>query len=167
MRSFGTVATVLTVCGLALAGCGSDDDEQSAATSATTTPTTSTETVPTTTGTVPPTTTTDDSGSAPSTGTTETSTTPTSGGAAPSDDSSDATDATGGATPDGSSGDQPAIRPGTASTPATVTAGDRALAELWCDQARRGSFDEQVGEATSLVITVSGSDDTQRCELPR
>lgn len=170
MRFSRTAALVLTACALGLTACGSDDDETSAITTLPTTPTTSTDPATTTatspdgTATTPPTgsaTTGDDS--APATGTDE--------GAADADDSIPS----GGVTPSGGTsgskgtagGDQPTITPGAADEPASAIAPDASTVDLWCEQARQGAYDTQVGDATSLAITVRGSDDTRICELPR
>ena len=63
-------------------------------------------------------------------------------------------------------GDAPSITVRADGT-ARATASDAGQAEVWCDNARQGSYDAQLGDATTLVIAVSGSDATQRCELPR
>jgi len=115
------------------------------------------------------------------TATAPTATTPSEGeGPQPEASGSGGTDAddavpSGGVSPSGGSdgpegtagGVQPTITPGTADEPASAIADDPALIDLWCEQARQGAYDAQVGEATSLAITVRGSDDTRTCELPR
>lgn len=82
-----------------------------------------------------------------------------SGGVSPSSGSPNARDNAGGVQPD--------ITPGTADEPASALADDPAIIDLWCEQARQGAYDDLVGEATTLAITVRGSDDTRTCELPR
>jgi hypothetical protein len=164
-------ALLLTVGALALAGCGSSDDtddaaaRQEATTTETqaTTPTvaTTTEVAPAATETTTSTTTT----TAPPASTPESS----SGGTAPPSSSSEDS---GGTTPPAAEpapsvdGDQPTITVRGDGT-ARAVASDAGQAEVWCDNARQGSYDAQLGDATTLVIAVSGSDATQRCELPR
>lgn len=170
MRFSRAAALVLAVCALGLTACGSDDDKSSAITTLPTTPTTAnpaatTATAPDGTATTPSTGAgTGDDGGTPSGGT-------SGDGAADADDSVPS----GGVSPsDGASGskgtaggDQPTITPGTADEPANAIAEDASTVDLWCEQARQGAYDAQVGEATSLEITVRGSDDTRTCELPR
>ncbi len=50
---------------------------------------------------------------------------------------------------------------------ARTVASDTSLAELWCDAARQGAYDDQLGEATTLTIAVRGSDHVVNCEIPR
>lgn len=171
MRISRSAALLLATCALGLSACGSDDEESSAIT-----------TLPT----APAPATTDTSGSPSGTTAEETATSP---GATPPPDSGTASDgASGGGATDaegvepsggvnpssGSSGAegtaggvQPTITPGAADEPASAITDDPALIDLWCEQARQGAYDDQVGEATSLAITVRGSDDTRTCELPR
>lgn len=169
MRFSRTAALVLAACALGLTACGSDD-ESSAITTLPTAPTTAADPAPTT-ATSP------DGGSTPSSGTA------TSGdGGAPSggttgDGTADADDSipSGGVSPSSgpsgskgtAGGEQPTITPGTTDEPASAIAEDASMVDLWCEQARQGAYDAQVGEATSLAITVRGSDDTRICELPR
>jgi hypothetical protein len=166
-------ALLLTVGALALAGCGSRDDTDDAAVrqQATTTETqATTPTVPTTTEVAPAATET-------TTNTTTTTAPPASapesasGGTTPPSSSSD-DEGSGGTTPPAAEpapsvdGDQPTITVRGDGT-ARAVASDAGQAEVWCDNARQGSYDAQLGDATTLVIAVSGSDATQRCELPR
>lgn len=170
MRFSRTAALVLVACALGLTACGSDDNS-SAITTLPTVPTEPAATTPTT-ATVPegtattPTTgaaTGDDgdapSGGAASDGTADADDSVPSGGVDPSSGSSGANGTAG--------GDQPTITPGTADEPASALASDPSIVDLWCEQARQGAYDDQVGDATSLAITVRGSDDTRICELPR
>lgn len=170
MRFSRTAALVLATCALGLTACGSDDEESSAITTLPTVPTTTADPAATT-----------------ATGPDGTATTPTTGAATGDDgvdpatetlsDGADADDSvpSGGVSPSGGSadakgtagGDQPTITPGTADEPASAIAADPTTVDLWCEQARQGAYDGQVGEATSLAITVRGSDDTRICELPR
>jgi hypothetical protein len=174
MRISRSAALLLVTCALGLTACGGSDDEESSA--ITTMPTAP---APATSGTP------DDSGTTTSDGTATatapTSTAPGDGEAAQSGTSDgDATDAdgvapSGGVSPSSGSSDsegtaggvQPTITPGTADEPASAITDDPALIDLWCEQARQGAYDDQVGEATTLAITVRGSDDTRTCELPR
>jgi hypothetical protein len=173
MRFLHPAALLLTVGALALAGCGSSDDTDDAAArddaatpteTRATTPTvaTTTEVAPAATETTTDTTTT----TAPATTTTESS----SGGTAPP--SSEQEEGSGGTTPPAADpapsvdGDQPTITVRGDGT-ARAVASDAGQAEVWCDNARQGSYDAQLGDATTLVIAVIGSDQTQRCELPR
>lgn len=171
MRFSRTAVLVLVSCALGLTACGSDEDKSSAITTLPTIPAERTDTTrapattPDGTETTPSgDTATGDDGGTPSAG--------TSGDAAP-----DADDAvpSGGVSPSNGSGagkgtaggEQPTITAGTADEPASAIAPDASTVDLWCEQARRGTYDDQVGEATSLAITVRGSDDTRICELPR
>ena len=174
MRFPHPAALLLTVGALALAGCGAGDDTDDAAAvrddaaaateTQATTPTvaTSTAVAPAATETTTNTTTT----TAPAATTPES----TSGGTAPP--SSSSSEDSGGTTPPAADpapsvdGDQPTITVRGDGTARTV-ASDAGQAEVWCDNARQGSYDAQLGDATTLVIAVSGSDATQRCELPR
>ncbi len=173
MRALGLVA--LTVCGLAVAGCGGSDDEETAGST--------TATAPAVTGAAPgPTDEPAADGDGTSGGAADGGTTTdggTSGGTTTggNDGSGDADDSlpSGGVDPSGGSGgssgtaggDQPTITPGTADTPASAITDDPTLIDLWCEQARQGAYNDQVGDATELAITVQGSDDTRICELPR
>lgn len=171
MRFTRTAALVLATCALGLTACGSDDDETSAITTlptapaTTADPTSTTATGPEGTATTPPNdAATGDDGVDPATETL-------------SDEADDADDSipSGGVSPSSgpsgskgtAGGDQPTITPGTADEPASAIAADPSTVDLWCEQARQGAYDDQVGEATSLAITVRGSDDTRICELPR
>lgn len=166
MRLSRTTAIVVTVASLAMVGCGSSDDDKQPASSPTTeapatttapaATATTTTTTPTTTATNPAPSTTPSGGT---TAPTTTSTEPSGGTPPPSD-------ATAKTTPKDAGGDQPTISVG-ADGNARATAGDGSLAELWCDAAQQGAYDSQVGEASTLVITVRGSDSVRRCELPR
>lgn len=172
MRFSRSAALVLATCALGLTACGGSDDEDSSAIT----------TLPT----APAPAATETSADPSSTTDYETETLP---GAAPSPDGGTPSDGTsgdgatdaddvepsGGVSPSGGStapegtagGVQPTITPGTADESASAIADDPALIDLWCEQARRGAYDDQVGDATSLAITVRGSDDTRTCELPR
>jgi Tfp pilus assembly protein PilV len=165
-------ALLLTVGALALAGCGSSDDTDDAAVrqEATTTETqATTPTVATPTEAAP--------AAAETTTNTTTTTAPpasapesSSGGTTPP--SSSSSEDSGGTAPPKADpapsvdGDQPSITVRGDGT-ARAVASDAGQAEVWCDNARQGSYDAQLGDATTLVIAVSGSDATQRCELPR
>jgi len=145
--------TIAAVLGFGvLAGCGSDDDGDDASTTEATTAAPATSVAPATTATTPSATTT-----APVPVTMET--------APPAEQPS------GGATPpaepppEPAGGEQPAIT--VEGTTARARASDGSLAELWCDAARQGAYDQQLGDATTFVITVAGSDATTTCELPR
>lgn len=171
MRFSRTAALVLAACALGLTACGSDGDESSAITTLPTVPTTATDPAATTATSPDGTATTPPAGSA----TSGDGATPSAG--ATDDGASDADDSipSGGVSPSGGTsgakgtagGDQPTITPGTADEPASAIAADASTVDLWCEQARQGAYDSQVGEATSLAITVRGSDDTRICELPR
>lgn len=152
------LATLLVAGALVLAGCGGSDEERAdvatttgpEATRTATAPAvvTSTEAAPQNTVVVPPPTT-----------VTSTATEP-SGGVAPPTTTVTVQE------PPTTGGDQPSIAvrgDGTART----TAADSGQAEIWCDAARQGSYDAQLGEATILVIAVAGSDQVTRCALPR
>lgn len=171
MRFSGTAALVLVSCALGLTACGSDDDKSSAITTLPTVPAELADTTP-----------------APATTPDGTATTP-SGDAAKGDDggtppggtsgegTADADDSvpSGGVSPSRGSGsgkgtaggDQPTITPGAVDKPAVAIAPDASTVDLWCEQARQGAYDDQVGEASILAITVGGSDDMRICELPR
>lgn len=152
---------LLLACGLALSACGSGDGDEPAArtteaevpvATAPAAPDTPAATVPT--ATAPATTAT-----APAATVTQTATEP-SGGTPPPVQTATAE------RPPTTGGDQPTIAvrgDGTART----TAVDTGQAEIWCDAARQGSYDAQLGAATTLVIAVQGSDQVTRCELPR
>jgi hypothetical protein len=176
MRLSRTTAIVLTAGTLALAGCGGTDDADDAASrqdpvsTAQTAPTTvaTTPTVATATDTEPvPVTTTETApsgGVAPPASTTTAADGASSGGTAPPVDGDDG----GGTTTAAPSvdGDAPSITVREDGT-ARATASDAGQAEVWCDNARQGSYDAQLGQASTLVIALSGSDEVQRCELPR
>lgn len=169
MRFSRTAALVLAACALGLTACGSDGDESSAITTLPTAPTTAAD--PAATATSP-----DGTATAPPTGSGTSGDGAASGGTT-GDGTADADDSipSGGVSPSGggssskgtAGGDQPTITPGTADEPASAIAEDASTVDLWCEQARQGAYDAQVGEATSLAITVRGSDDTRICELPR
>ncbi|MGX6448098.1 hypothetical protein ACVU7I_08545 [Patulibacter sp. S7RM1-6] len=169
MRFLHPAAALLTVGALALAGCGGSDGDEAASTTpataddapattatqaAPTTPTveTTVTTTPTTTQTVPATTT----------------ATEQSGGTTPpsAEDEGDGQTASGGTAPSAETGgDQPTITVN--GTTARAIADDPSVAEIWCDNARGGSYAQQLADATVLQITLRGTDDVQRCELPR
>ena len=158
MRSSPRLATVVVASALALAGCGGSDEENAdvatttgpVATRTATEPAvvTSTEAAPQQTVVVPPPTT-----------VTSTATEP-SGGVAPPTTTVTVQQ------PPTTDGDQPSIAVRGDGT-ARATAADAGQAEIWCDAARQGSYDAQLGDATTLVIAVSGSDAVTRCALPR
>ncbi|WP_320669581.1 hypothetical protein [Patulibacter defluvii] len=153
MRTSPPLALLLVVAGLAAGGCGSDDaggGDAGGRSAATTSASTTATTTPTaTTSTQPPTTVTD-----------PTATDPSGGTPPPSGEGT-----TTGSRPAPAGGVQPKIT--VDGDTARATADDGALSELWCDAARKGAYDDQLGAATKLVITVRGSDDSQVCELPR
>jgi hypothetical protein len=158
MRPSPSTLAVLAAGLVALAGCGGGSEE--AAETVRTTPpaatetapavVTSTEAVPSQTVVVPPTTT------VQATTTSE----GTSGGTAPPTTTVTVEE------PPATSGDQPQITVRADGT-ARTTAADAGQAEIWCDAARQGSYDAQLGQATTLVIAVAGSDQVTRCALPR
>lgn len=168
MRFTRTAALVLVSCALGLTACGSDDDEPTAITTLPTVPT-ATDAAPsatTTTDGAATTTTETPAGDAatttdgrPDAGSAVADDEVPSGGVSPSDGRSGSDRDTGGA--------RPTITPGTAEEPASAIADDPAMIDLWCEQARQGAYDDQIGDATRLAITVRGSDDTRFCELPR
>lgn len=171
MRFSRTAALVLVSCALGLTACGSDDDQSSAITTLPTVPAEPAETTPTT-ATDP-----DGAATTPTTGAATGDDGDTPSGGTSGDGAADADDSvpSGGVDPSSGSsgakgtagGDQPTITPGTADEPASALAADPSIVDLWCEQARQGAYDDQVGDATSLAITVRGSDDTRICELPR
>ncbi|MEV4419660.1 hypothetical protein AB0L40_06725 [Patulibacter sp. NPDC049589] len=161
MRLTSVSAAVVTAGILALSGCGGSDSEdvrvvstgaKPAATDTQGAVVTSTQAAPQQTVVVPP----------PSTvvvpSTTGTST--TSGGTAPP------TTTVTVQKPPTVAGDQPTITVRADGT-ARTTAADDGQAQIWCDAARQGSYDDQLGDATTLVIAVAGSDQVTRCALPR
>lgn len=171
MRFSRTAALVLVSCALGLTACGSDDDKSSAITTLPTVPAELADTTPA------PATTPDGTATTPTTGPATGDDGGTPSGGTSDDGTPDADDSvpSGGVSPSSGSGagkgtaggDQPTITPGTAAEPASAIAADASTVDLWCEQARQGAYDDQVGEATSLAITVRGSDDTRICELPR
>lgn len=159
MRSSPRIAAVLVTGALVLAGCGGSDDENAEATTTTGPATSQTTTepavvtstqavVPQATVVVPPATTVTSTATEPSGGTPPPTTTVTV------------------QAPPATDGDQPSITVRADGT-ARTTAADAGQAEIWCDAARQGSYDAQLGEATTLVIAVAGSDQVTRCALPR
>lgn len=161
MRLSPASAAILVTGALVLTGCGSDDGDV-ARTTAGATPTategavvTSTQAAPAGTVVVPPPT---------------TVTTPTEG----SDDGSGGT--SGGTIPPATTtvtvqqpptvdGDRPSVERRSDGT-ARATAVDEGQAQIWCDAARQGSYDDLLGDATTFVIAVRGSDSVTRCQLP-
>ncbi len=154
-----TSVAVLTAGLLALTGCGGTDGDENADATTTTPPVqtattapqaveTATTTAPEQTVVVPPTST-----------VTRTATSASGGTAPPVETVTKATSPTTG-------GDQPSITLRSDGT-ARTTAADEGQAEIWCDNARQGSYDAQLGDATTLVIAVAGSDQVTRCALPR
>lgn len=159
--SHASIAVVLTGA-LALAGCGGSDDTDVARTTALSTPTatdgpvvTATESAPPATVIVPPPT---------------TVTTP-SGGTSPGGDGSSggtippATTTVTVQEPPSVDGDRPQVTKRSDGT-ARATAADEGQAQIWCDAARQGSYDDLLGDATTFVIAVRGSDSVTRCALP-
>lgn len=160
MRPTRPTVALLLACGIALSACGGDDEPAARTTEAArpdaTTPATAEAPVATTPTAAAPATTTV---APPATTVTQTATEP-SGGTPPPVATVTAE------RPPATDGDQPTIAvrgDGTART----TAVDGGQAEIWCDAARQGSYDAQLGTATTLVIAVQGSDQVTRCELPR
>jgi hypothetical protein len=148
---------VLSVGILALAGCGGSDDEEAAGTTgpaATSTAVAPAETA-TTVAEAPPATVV-----VPPAATVTTTTPEPSGGATPP------TTTVTVQKPPTTAGDQPKITVRSDGT-ARATAADSGQAEIWCDAARQGSYDSQLGSATTFVISISGSDQVTRCALPR
>jgi hypothetical protein len=176
MRLSRTAAIVLAAGTLAVTGCGGTDDADDAAarqdpvattqTAATTSMSTPTVATATATQPVPVTTTatSQSGGVAPPAATTTAADAPSSGGTTPPVQPGDEGGTA--ATPPTVDGDAPTITVREDGT-ARATAGDAGQAEIWCDNARQGSYDAQLGQATTLVIALSGSDEVQRCELPR
>lgn len=159
MRPSPRSLALLTAGVLALSGCGGSDGEENAdavttapatATATATAPAveTATTTGPEQTVVVPPPTTVTSTAAEPS------------GGVAPP------TETVTEQAPPTTDGDQPSITLRSDGT-ARTTAADAGQAEIWCDAARQGSYDAQLGDATTLVIAVSGSDQVDRCALPR
>lgn len=156
MRPSSRLATAAALGALVLAGCGGSDEEN--ADVGTTTGPLSTATVPavvTSTGATPPQTVV----VPPPTTVTSTASEPSSGTPPPTTTVTDQQPPTTG-------GDRPSIEVRADGT-ARTTAADAGQAEIWCDAARQGSYDAQLGEATTLVIAVAGSDQVNRCALPR
>ncbi|MCK9249196.1 MAG: hypothetical protein M0P31_09500 [Solirubrobacteraceae bacterium] len=147
------LALVGCLAALGVAGCGDDDDPATVPASTAPTLTDAPATTVAPTDTEP-----DDDGPA-TTETTTTSTEPSGGTPAPGD----APTATR-TSPGDAGGAQPRIT--VDGDVARATAGDAALAELWCDQARAGAYDAELGDAGRLVITVRGGAE-RTCELPR
>jgi hypothetical protein len=154
-----TSVAVLSAGLLALAGCGGTDGDENADATTTTAPVatattapqaveTATTTAPEQTVVVPPTST-----------VTKTATSPSGGVAPPVETVTQEAPPTTG-------GDQPSITVRSDGT-ARATAADAGQAEIWCDNARQGSYDAQLGDATTFVIGVAGSDQVTRCALPR
>lgn len=171
MRSLHPAALLLSVGALALAGCGGSDGDEAASTTPATTDdapaATTTQAAPVTTATVETTVTTTPTVTATTPGGTTTSAEPSGGTAPPSGEPDDAgSTSSGGTAPSADpGGDQPTI---TVNGPtARAIADDPSVAEIWCDAARGGAYAQQLADATVLQITVRGSDDVQRCELPR
>jgi hypothetical protein len=167
MRFSSASAVVLTAGTLALAGCGGsgDDDTTTSTGSAASTTTGASSAVVTTTEApaqqttvvVPPAST----ATAPST--------VTSGDGASGGTSGGTTPPTTTVTvqkPPTVDGDRPSITVRSDGT-ARTTAADEGQAQIWCDAARQGSYDDQLGDASTLVIAVQGSDAVTRCALPR
>lgn len=159
MRLSPSTLAVLTAGLLALAGCGGSDEVAETTSTASTTPTV-TDAAPTVTTQTP--TETQSTVQAPPTSTATATAPPAgedgSGGTTPPVETATAE------APPVAGGDQPQIALRGDGT-ARATAADGGQAEIWCDAARQGSYAAQLGDATTLVIAVSGSDQVTRCTL--